>query len=77
MTTMTAPSAPLGPYPQLRLCGQLGSAPTNSRIRRINTIVPNDMEPSNSFYASARFNALRPTKFQAGVKAGNRLAQQS
>jgi hypothetical protein len=34
------PSAPLGRYPQLLLCGQDGIAPINSKIRMIKRIVP-------------------------------------
>ena len=33
------PTPPLGPYPQLRLCGQAGMAPTNSKIKMISRIV--------------------------------------
>src|SRR5436190_2850845 len=39
--TKTSPSPPLGPYPQLRLCGQCGSAPSNMRMRITRRIVPN------------------------------------
>ncbi len=34
---------PLGKYPQLRLCGQLGIAPINIRINMISKMVPSDM----------------------------------
>ena len=34
------PSPPLGQYPQPELYGQAGNAPTNSRTRMINRIVP-------------------------------------
>lgn len=34
------PSPPLGPYPQLALWPQVGSAPTNARIRMTIRIVP-------------------------------------
>ena len=34
------PSAPLGRYPQFRLCGQEGIAPTNSRTRMIKSSFP-------------------------------------
>ena len=41
--TRINPSPPLGAYPQLRLCGQAGSAPTSIRISTINNMVPIDM----------------------------------
>ena len=36
----TMPKPLLGPYPHLRLCGQLGKAPIKSNTRAINRIVP-------------------------------------
>ena len=42
MTTIKtmSPSPPLGPYPQLRLCGHLGIAPNSIRIKTISRTVP-------------------------------------
>lgn len=42
-TTTTRPRIPLGKYPQLRLCGQEGSAPTNMRISTTSRMVPIDI----------------------------------
>ena len=39
-TTKTRPRIPLGKYPQLRLCGHEGSAPTNMRISITSRMVP-------------------------------------
>jgi hypothetical protein len=35
-----SPTSPLGPYPQPRLYGQLGTAPNNNSTRMIKSIVP-------------------------------------
>jgi len=35
------PTAPLGPYPQSRLWGQAGTAPSRARTRMINSMVVN------------------------------------
>ena len=37
------PSPPLGAYPQFRLCGQDGSAPSTIRTSIISRIEPNDI----------------------------------
>ncbi len=42
-TSRIKPSAPLGKYPQLRLCGHVGIAPSKSRIITIKRMVPIDM----------------------------------
>lgn len=34
---------PLGPYPQLRLCGQVGMTPSKISIKTMIKIVPNDI----------------------------------
>src|SRR3972149_6856731 len=39
-TTRISPTVPLGTYPQLRLCGHVGSTPTSIRIRITSKIVP-------------------------------------
>src|SRR5664279_4491854 len=39
--TRTKPSPPVGPYPQFRLCGQVGRAPINIRTSKTTKIVPN------------------------------------
>ena len=39
--TKTKPSPPLGAYPQLRLCDQVGRAPSNIRTSTTSRIVPN------------------------------------
>jgi hypothetical protein len=39
------PKAPLGPYPQFRLCGHEGNAPTNSKIKMISSNVVIDIMP--------------------------------
>src|SRR3972149_10451206 len=39
-TTRIVPTVPLGPYPQLRLCGHVGSTPTSIRTRITSRIVP-------------------------------------
>lgn len=41
--TRIKPSPPLGAYPQLRLCGQVGSAPSTIRMSITSRIVPNDI----------------------------------
>jgi hypothetical protein len=41
-------SPPLGPYPQLLLCGQVGIAPSNIKIKTINNIIPKPMVFSSS-----------------------------
>src|ERR1017187_8279352 len=38
--TRTKPSPPVGPYPQFRLCGQVGRAPSNIRTSRTTKTVP-------------------------------------
>jgi len=38
--TRIKPTPPLGPYPQLLLCGHAGTAPTNANARIINRINP-------------------------------------
>ncbi len=56
--TTTKPIPPLGPYPQARLCGQLGTAPISKRMRTISNKVPRDMRYSKkvaSFVGSANF----------------------
>src|SRR5271155_128310 len=39
-TTTMSPTPPLGPYPQLLLCPQVGNTPTSAKIRTIRRIVP-------------------------------------
>ena len=39
----TSPRPPLGPYPQLRLCPQVGRAPMRIRIRTIRRMSEMDM----------------------------------
>jgi hypothetical protein len=41
--TTTRPRPPLGPYPQLLLCGHEGKAPINSRMSTMSRIVPIDI----------------------------------
>lgn len=45
--TTTNPSPPLGPYPHDLLCGHVGIAPINTRIKTISRIVPNDISFSS------------------------------
>ena len=44
----TNPNPPVGPYPQLRLCGQAGSAPSNINTSKTTNTVPNIMRLSES-----------------------------
>ena len=59
MTTMTRtkPNPPVGPYPQFRLCGQVGSEPSNIRTSSTTKTVPNIMIFSRS-------EGVQPTRQQ-------------
>ena len=50
--TKTVPKRPDGPYPHSLLCGQLGTAPNNKRIKTIISIRPIILSLSKRLYRS-------------------------
>jgi len=65
----TTPAMPLGPYPQLRLYPQVGSAPIRARIRIIRRIVPRLIDRLPSSPIVFRRNVRTPAWFH-GVRIG-------
>jgi hypothetical protein len=49
------PNPPVGPYPQFRLCRQVGSAPSNMRTSKTNKMVPN-------IFSLSKCKRVQPTR---------------
>ena len=65
--TRTRPSPPVGAYPQLLLCGQLGSAPISAKIKITINIVP---IISDSFSVAAYLDRTQPASTGSSPRGG-------
>src|SRR3954453_15903821 len=65
--TTTTPATPLGPYPQLRLYPQVGSAPIKARMRMMRRIVPTLIDGLSSSPMMLRRNVRTPAWFHGAA----------